>query len=288
MNTRPGKHDAVAIKGWFRAHQWLVLRRLSQLTVMGLFLLGPLVDIWWLKGNLSASMVLDTVPLADPLAVLQTLFAGHVSEWTALTGAAIVAGFYTLAGGRVFCSWVCPINIITDAAAGLRRKLRIRTNHKLSRKARIWLLGVVLLTPMATGLLAWEWINPVSQLNRGLLFGMGAGWFLILAVFLLDLLVTRQGWCGHLCPLGAFYAQLGRISPLKVSATRRRQCDDCMDCYAVCPEPHILPLALKGEAKGAGPELITTDCTRCGRCIDVCAKDVFEFRTRFFRQAEKH
>ena len=66
---------------------------------MGLFLLGPLAGVWWLKGNLSTSMVLDTVPLADPLAVLQSLFSGHLPEWTALAGAAIVAGFYTLAGG---------------------------------------------------------------------------------------------------------------------------------------------------------------------------------------------
>ncbi|GAA4648533.1 quinol dehydrogenase ferredoxin subunit NapH [Kistimonas scapharcae] len=287
MNTWPGK-EAIVVKGWLKAHQWLLLRRLSQLAVMGLFLLGPLAGVWWLKGNLSASVVLDTVPLADPLAVLQSLLGGHVPEWAALTGAVIVGGFYALAGGRVFCSWVCPVNMITDAAASLRRKLGIRTSHKLSRNARLWLLGTVLLTPVATGLLAWEWINPVSQLSRGLLFGMGTGWFLVMAVFLLDLLVTRHGWCGHLCPLGAFYAQLGRISPLRVSATRRQQCDDCMDCYAVCPEAQILPPALKGEAKGLGPELIATDCTRCGRCIDVCARDVFEFRTRFSRQAEKH
>jgi ferredoxin-type protein NapG len=37
-------------------------------------------------------------------------------------GCAIVVVFYALVGGRVFCSWVCPVNVVTDAAAWLRRR----------------------------------------------------------------------------------------------------------------------------------------------------------------------
>jgi ferredoxin-type protein NapH len=81
--------------------------------------------------------------------------------------------------------------------------------------------------------------------------------------------------------VGAFYSLIGRFSLLRVAAVRRAQCNDCMDCYAVCPEPQVITPALKGEAKGAGPVILSPACTNCARCIDVCTKDVFEFGTRF-------
>jgi len=38
---------------------------------------------------------------------------------------------------------------------------------------------------------------------------------------------------------------------------------------------------LKGEDKGVGPVILAANCTNCGRCIDVCSKDVFAFAMRF-------
>jgi len=54
-----------------------------------------------------------------------------------------------------------------------------------------------------------------------------------------------------------------------------------MDCFAVCPEPHVNTPALRGADTGVGPVIMSGDCTNCGRCIDVCAKDVFKFDLRF-------
>jgi ferredoxin-type protein NapH len=34
-------------------------------------------------------------------------------------------------------------------------------------------------------------------------------------------------------------------------------------------------MPLKGAAKGVGPEILSPNCSNCGRCIDVCSKDVF-------------
>jgi ferredoxin-type protein NapH len=48
----------------------------------------------------------------------------------------------------------------------------------------------------------------------------------------------------------------------------------------VCPEPQVIPIALKGKG-GAGPVITDSQCTSCGRCIDVCATDVFRFTHRF-------
>lgn len=282
---RPGS-QAAADRGWWSAHKWLLARRFSQLSILGLFLLGPWFGVWIVKGNLNSSLTLDVLPLSDPYVLLQSLLAGHSAELTAITGALIVLGFYALLGGRVFCAWVCPVNLVTDVAHWSRERLGLVGAARLSRHARYWLLGATLLLAALTGTVVWELVNPVSMFHRGVIFGMGLGWLVLLAVFLLDLLVSRRAWCGHLCPMGAFYSLLALPSLVRVRADRRAQCDDCMDCFAVCPEPQVIRPALKGADKGVGPVITGLNCTNCGRCIDVCARDVFRFGSRFNNRSE--
>ncbi len=267
-------------------NRWLLLRRLSQASVLGLYLLGPLAGVWLIKGNLSASLLLDTVPLTDPLLLLQMLAAGVSDPLTAaLTGAAIVALSYFLLGGRTYCSWVCPVNVITDAANWLRTRLKIKPNARLSRNTRYWVLGMTLLLSAATGTLAYEFVNPVSAVHRSLIFGISAaGIALILGIFLFDLLIASRGWCSHLCPMGAFYGLLGAFSPLRVRADGREHClKGCNDCFTVCPEPQVITPALRGESKGFDTVVRSGNCTNCGRCIDICPESVFRFGLR--RQA---
>jgi ferredoxin-type protein NapH len=272
--------EAIETKGWWQSHRYLVLRRLSQITILLLFLVGPWFGWWLVKGNLNYSLTLGVLPLADPLVLLQSLLARHVPERNAIIGVLIVLVFYGLVGGRVYCSWVCPVNLVTDAASALRRRWDIRGGGDLPREARFWLLGLILVLAATTGTIVWELVNPVSMLPRGLMFGMGAGWLLIGGIFLFDLFVVKRGWCSHVCPVGAFYGLIGRFSLLRVTAAKREACHDCLDCFAVCPEQHVIKLPLKGAKKGASPIILSGDCTNCGRCIDVCSKDVFTWTAR--------
>jgi ferredoxin-type protein NapH len=281
MNANRAGADALKAKGWLGANKWLLLRRISQLSILGLFLLGPVAGIWIVKGNLAYSYTLGVLPLTDPYVALQSLLTGHVPEKLGLIGVAIVLVFYFLVGGRVYCSWVCPVNIVTDTASWLRRRMGIKGSVHLARNTRYWILGMTLLGSALTGVVLWELINPVSMLHRGLIFGMGLAWAIVLAVFLFDLFVMSRGWCGRLCPVGAFYGLIGKRSPVGISAAERSACNDCMDCFEVCPEPQVIRPALKGAASGAGPVILSSACTNCGRCIDVCSKDVFRFGSRF-------
>lgn len=277
--ARPG-HEAVRAKGWWRACRFLVLRRATQIGVLALFLLGPLAGVWLVKGNLSASLVMGVVPLTDPFALAQVLATRHWPAASAFTGAAIVIAFYALAGGRVFCSWVCPLNIVTDTAAWLRRRLKITSGRAPRGGLRHWLIPAVLVACALTGSAVWEFVNPVSMTQRALIFGGAAAWGAAAAVFVFDLLIAPRGWCSQLCPVGASYALIGRKSLLRVSARHASRCDDCAACYAVCPEPQVLVMPLKGKG-GAGPVIADPACTNCGRCIDVCGPDVFAFTHRF-------
>lgn len=271
--------EAQRMKGWWLAHRFLLLRRASQFGILALFLLGPLAGIWLVKGNLASSLTLDTLPLTDPFVLAQVLATRHLPESSALLGAAIVIAFYAIAGGRVFCAWVCPVNVVTDAAAWLRKRFNISSGRAPKDHLRHWLLGAVLLASAISGTSVWETVNPVLMTQRALIFGGSLAWGITAAVFLFDLLVAPRGWCGHLCPMGAAYALIGHKSVLRVSARHSSRCNDCADCYAVCPEPQVIPIALKGKG-GASPVIDDAACTNCGRCIDVCGPAVFNFTHR--------
>lgn len=279
--------SARAAKGWWGAHKWLLLRRTSQLGVLGLFLLGPLAGIWIIKGNLSSSLLLGSIPMTEPFLLAQMLAAGVMPLATAWLGFALVFGFYWLFGGRLYCSWVCPVNLVTDAAYWLRCRFNIRGGLNLVRGLRYWLLAMALVLAAMTGSLTYELFNPVTATQRGIIFGIGQAGLLVLGILFFDLILAKRGWCGHLCPMGALYGLIGHTSLVRVRADGRDRCDDCMECFAVCPEPQVIKPVLKGEAQGIGPVIAAGDCTNCGRCIDVCSKDVFGFGLRFGNEAKK-
>jgi ferredoxin-type protein NapH len=283
MKSFPGEASRQA-HGFYYSHKWLILRRISQVFILLLFIAGPLMSVWVIKGNLSSSLLLNTVPLSDPYVLAQIALAGHLPEFNALLGVILVIGFYLVVGGRVFCSWVCPVNLLTDLAAWLRRKFRLNPDVKITRNLRYILLAITLVVPLFISIVAWELINPVSIFHRGLIFGFGYGFLLLLAIFCFDLFVMRHGWCGHICPMGAFYAIINRFSLVKVSAVNREQCNDCGDCYLICPEPHVLRPALKRAEKNNTPLITSQDCSNCGRCIDVCEPKVFKFSTKWYKQ----
>lgn len=276
----PGR-EAAAVHGFLKANRWLITRRLAQLGFLMLFAVGPWLGVWITKGTLASSLTLGILPLTDPLILLQSLIAGHPLATTAIIGSAIVLGTYLLVGGRLYCSWVCPINPVTDLAAWTRRRLGIETDWKVKRETRYWMLAAVLVAAALTGTIAFELVNPITTLHRALLFGASWGLVAVAAIFLLDVFVARHGWCGHLCPVGAFYGLANHTALLRVSARGRVRCDDCMDCYAICPEMHVISPALKGGKTGAGPVVEAADCTACGRCIDVCPERVFTFTHRY-------
>jgi len=281
MNAPEEQLTLAAPRSLLARNRWLLARRSVQIGILALFLAGPWLGVWWLKGNLASSTFLDVVGLTDPLVLLQSLVAGHKLALPAVIGALTVLAAYFVVGGRVYCSWVCPINIVTDAAFWLRNKLRINASWQPRKGTRAWILGMALVVSLLTGTIAWELVNPITMLQRGLVFGIGLAWVVVLAVFLFDLAVSRRGWCSYICPVGAFYGTIGKLSLVRVSAVKRQACTDCGDCYRVCPEPHVIVPALKPADSKASPVIVSGDCTNCGRCIDVCADDVFRFGTRF-------
>lgn len=275
---RDAGREAQAKKGWWKSHRWLLLRRLSQFLILAMFLSGPWLGVWILHGNYSSSLLLDAIPFTDPLITLQSGQRASARDG-GINGGSHHYGAVCPAGKRLFCSWVCPMNPVTDLASWLRRRFDLNQSATLPRHIRYVLLVVILVGSALTGTLLWEWINPVSLLGRSTVMGFGSGALLILALFLFDLLVVEHGWCGHLCPLGALYSVVGSKGALTVSAKERNRCNRCMDCFHVCPEPHVLRAPVLDEQSPV--QVTSRDCMACGRCVDVCSEDVFTITTRW-------
>lgn len=259
----------------------LILRRVVQFGILLLFFgtahwgWEVAKDVPLLTGNLSASELAGVVPMTDPFAALQIFLTGHVLRAESLVGAALVLGFYALLGGRVFCAWVCPVNAVTDAAGWLRQRLPIPTRFVLDRNFRYVVLVTALVVSAIAGVAAFEWVSPVGMAHRGVVFGMGLGLFALVAIFLFDLLLLKNGWCGHLCPLGAFWSLVGKAALVRVRFDRA-SCTHCGECARVCPEPQVLNL----KKLGTTGYVAAGECSNCGRCTDLCPEGSLNFDLR--------
>ncbi len=93
-------------------------------------------------------------------------------------GALVVVALYLVVGGRTYCSWVCPINVIIDTAHRLRERLGLKYDRPKpagisgSQKAEngplrcqgVETRGVCWLDPIAHGRAR----AAVARLNRNL------------------------------------------------------------------------------------------------------------------------
>lgn len=273
------------MKTFLRKHRYLFLRRFTQISILALYIIANVYGINVLMGNLSSSLFLETIPLSDPFAALQIFFAGAVLTFDLILGALIITIFYAIVGGRVFCAWVCPVNMITDLANFLRRTLgfnQIQKRQPASRNIRYWVVGLSLIISYILGITAFEFISPISMTHRGIIFGLGLGWAAMLVIFLFDLFVLKNGWCGHICPLGGFYSLVGKFSLIRVNHDADK-CTACMKCKEVCPEDQVLHMVTKESIP-----VLSGECTNCARCIEVCDDDALIFTLRNKKNGERN
>ena len=273
------------INNIYKKYRFLIARRITQISVMVLYVIANVYGINFLTGNLSSSLLLNTVPLSDPYAVLQMAVAGAIISADILLGAFIISIFYFIVGGRAFCSWICPVNMITDLANYLRRKFgfnQIQKKQPASRNIRYWVIAISFVISFFMGIAAFELISPISMIHRGIIFGLGFGWATIVIIFLFDLFVLKNGWCGHICPLGGFYSLVGRFSLIRVHHNADN-CTACMKCKEVCPENQVLHMITKTSIP-----VLSGECTNCGRCVEVCDDDALNFSIKNLKKENKN
>ena len=181
---------------------------------------------------------------------------------------AAMAMFY----GRVYCGYLCPQMIFSEASLTLESKLQrtvnkyVRWNAKkrnLLSKSLFYLISGLGATVLAFVFIAY-FVEPRDLLHRLMTLdikttGGFAGAVTTLLV-LLDFLFLRQRFCTTVCPYGYLQGMLGDGNTLIVHyRDENRECIECKKCVRVC---HM------GIDIRTSPYQI--ECIHCGECIDAC------------------
>ncbi|MBK5245552.1 MAG: 4Fe-4S binding protein, partial [Eubacteriaceae bacterium] len=148
---------------------------------------------------------------------------------------------------RSFCGLLCPFGVLQELFGKLRQKLFMRRfiiPLKVDRVAR-YLKYVVLLLTLG---MAWYygslWLAPYDPYSAYSHLSSIAGsieedpfaiiGFALLFITLVGSFLYDRFFCKYLCPVGAFYAIIGKTSPTKIERDDNL-CVHCKKCNKTCP-----------------------------------------------------
>ena len=203
-----------------------------------------------------------------------------------ITGTLILLGVLL---GRFICGFLCPFGWFQELLHKLpTKKLSTRRLRPLTYlKYAVLLVMVVLLPALAVNEVGMgdpffckylcpqgvlEGAIPLSLTNAGIRAALGTLFTrklsILLAVAVLSVVFYRP-FCKWLCPLGAFYALLNKVSLFQMQVDPNK-CISCGKCAKACqmdvditkPPNH-------------------TECIRCGMCVRACPTHAVAFRYGF-------
>ena len=210
-----------------------------------------------------------------------------------------ITGFLILLGvllGRFICGFLCPFGWFQELLHKIpTKKLSTKRLKPLTYiKYAVLLFAVVLLPMLVTndvgmgepffckylcpqGVL--EGAIPLAAVNSGIRAALGAlfSWKLciLITVVVLSVLFYRP-FCKWLCPLGAFYALLNKVSLFGMKVDKHK-CVSCGKCAKACK----MDVDVTKEPDH-------TECIRCGMCIRACPTKAVSFRCGFGKGKENH
>ena len=177
---------------------------------------------------------------------------------------------------RSFCSWVCPIGLLSEYLWKFGRKLFGR-NLVLPRwldyplrsvkyLLLLFFLWAILITMDSTTLREFIYspYNKVADIKMFLFFKQIS--VLTLAVILGLILFSipiKNFWCRYFCPYGALLGFLSFLSPLKITRNSIT-CTDCKLCTESCPSNITVHKLTRVK---------TDECNTCLTCVSVCPEE---------------
>jgi len=217
------------------------------------------IDIWGLK-------------ISDPLAVLESSVTALYLYWPMILSIFIPL-LFTLILGRVYCGWLCPMNLFSETVTMLRKLLE-KTGYRtrdinFSSKTKYTVLILGLSAAYILGYPLMVLIYPPSVISREIFNKIysglwGYGILIIGGYLFMELILSKRWWCRYICPGGAVYISLSRFRLLRIK--RNNNCNQCGDCVPVCPYD-LKPMTQE----------ISAQCDLCCRCVSVCKPDALDY-----------
>jgi len=176
--------------------------------------------------------------------------------------------------GRIYCGYLCPQMIFSEAAnaleAGLEKMLKRRLpgqSETLRRIVTVVLFSLVLLpaSVFVSFVFISFFVEPVDLFHRLLSLDIRtAGGILgasVTLVTLLDFAFLRQRFCTAICPYGYLQNMLADSNTLLVHFhDAEGKCIHCDKCVRACP--------MGIDIRDSSHQL---ECTHCAECIDACS-----------------
>ena len=173
---------------------------------------------------------------------------------------------------RSFCSWICPVGLVSETLARLGQRL-VGRNLRMPlwldrglRSIRYLLLGFfvwAIFSMSATALRGFleSDYNQVADVKMYLFFAeMSSTAIIVIAILSLASILFHGFWCRYLCPYGALVGLFGALSPFRI----RRDEDRCIDC-GICDKVCMGRINVS-TAKSVG----SVECTGCLDCVASC------------------
>lgn len=163
-------------------------------------------------------------------------FFGGPFCWLSVKAQGLVWGAVaTLLLGRFFCQAVCPLGIVqTFVNALFHPKRHVRRVCTRLPETRVQLIVRWSLVVVCVALAAVGFMGPVTMLLPISIFGKAVtlwtpGVVMAAVVVVLSIFGDGRLWCNWVCPFGAIYSLLARVSLCKNKVTKR--CGNCRKCF---------------------------------------------------------
>ena len=207
---------AVALATWF------ALRRRSRWGVFGVMVAALAYFGFYRGGCVCPIGAIQNVALA--------IFDSSYAIPLTVLGVFLIPVAATLLFGRTFCAGVCPLGAIQDLVAFKPLRVPAWLGHSLGLLAWVY-LGLAVLLAATGSMFAICDYDPFVGFFR-----LGGPWRMILlgTVLLAVGVFVARPYCRFLCPLGALFRPLSRLSRFHVSITPDK-CIQCRLCEDSCP-----------------------------------------------------
>jgi len=175
--------------------------------------------------------------------------------------------------GRVYCGYMCPQMIFSEASVALEMWLRKRVTKSFPRwkppaRDRVARgLFYALLAGTSVGLAfifvsyfveprdLWRRLAALDIHTAGGISGAA-----VTLIAFLDFAMVRQRFCTTVCPYGYLQGLLGDLNTLLVHyRDEMHECIDCNKCVRVCP----MDIDIRQSP-------FQIECIHCAECIDAC------------------
>ena len=210
-----------------------------------------------------------------------------------ITGILILLGALL---GRFICGFLCPFGWLQELLHKIPSPKRSTKRLKPLRylKYAVLLIMVVLLPALVVNEMGMgdpffckylcpqgvlEGAIPLSLTNAGIRAALGKlfSWKLcILLAVVVASVVFYRPFCKWLCPLGAFYAVMNRVSLFQM----RVDTDKCVSCGA-CARACKMDVDITKTPNHA-------ECIRCGMCIKSCPTKAIHYQYGFGDKADNN